>query len=42
MAISEVVKAVLNSTTQWAEANKRRDAAAVLELIVNSDELRHV
>ncbi len=36
-----VVDAILDRTTQWAEANRRRDAAAVLDMFINSDELRH-
>jgi ketosteroid isomerase-like protein len=37
----DVVDAILDRTTQWAEANRRRDTAAVLDMYINSDELRH-
>jgi ketosteroid isomerase-like protein len=38
---ADVVDAVLQRTDQWAEAARRRDAAGVLDLFINSDELRH-
>jgi len=37
-----VVKEILDQTSAWAEANRRRDAQAVLDLFLDSDDLRHV
>ena len=36
-----VKKAIMDRTTEWAEANRRRDPDAVLDLFDDSDELRH-
>jgi ketosteroid isomerase-like protein len=38
---AEVGNAILDKTTQWAEANRRRDAVGVLDMFIDSEELRH-
>jgi len=40
-AEADVVEEILQRTTQWADANRRRDAAGVLDMFINSGELRH-
>jgi ketosteroid isomerase-like protein len=40
-AEAAVVREILDRTSAWAEANRRRDAPAVLDLFLDSAELRH-
>ena len=37
----DIKNTILDITNKWAEANRRRDANAVLDLFDDSDELRH-